>query len=45
MYELEDLLAYKGDLDPRDLNLVACFNTLEKYVSQTEYHTNTTSFC
>lgn len=37
MYELEYLQAYTGDIDPRDLNLAACFNSLEKCVSQTEY--------
>lgn len=38
MYELEYLQTYTGELDPRDLNLAACFNSIEKHISQTEYH-------
>lgn len=37
MYELEYLQTYTGELDPRDLNLAACFNSIEKHISQTEY--------
>lgn len=37
MYELEYLQTYTGKLDPRDLNLAACFNSIEKHISQTEY--------
>ena len=34
MYELEYLQTYTGELDPRDLNLAACFNSIEKHCLQ-----------
>lgn len=37
MYDLDFYKSYTGDIDVLTINLSECFNSLEKYVSQTEY--------